>query len=122
QRLPGLKRDHVNFRLEPVSIDPDKASFLEEEPVAPGHDVLDVEMAVGVGGGGVVSALLLVFRDDLHHYFLELLAARFLHYCACNGGCLWRRRGLLRARQQHGAEKEDGEGEWAAVHEIANFL
>ena len=84
-RLPGLNRENVDVSFEPARIHLDKPGFLQEKPVTPGHDVFDAEMAVGVGRGGVVSALLLVFRDDLHQHFLERLAARFLYYRACDG-------------------------------------
>ena len=111
-RLPSLHRENVDVRFEPVLIYPDKPGSLDEDTVTPGHDVLDVEMAVGVGRGGVVSAFFLIFRDDLHQYFFERLAPRFLYYRACNGGGAVRRGcGLLRARKAEGAEDEKGEDE-----------
>src|SRR5208337_2981402 len=64
-RLPGLNRENVDVSLEPAPIHLEISGFLHEKPVAAGHDVLNAEMAVGVGCGAVVSTLLLVFGDEL---------------------------------------------------------
>ena len=87
----------------------DKPSSFEKDPVTFWHDVLHAEMAVGIRRGGVISTLFLVFCDDLHEHFLKRLAARLFDHRACNGGRLRGRWGFLRARQQHGAKKEQGE-------------
>jgi hypothetical protein len=108
ERLPCLHRENIDFGFEPAPVDFDVPGFLHVNPVTRRHDIIDVKMAVGVGRGSVVPALLLVFRDDLHQCFLERMAVRFPHYRARDGTCLRGGRGFLRVRQQDGADKESG--------------
>jgi hypothetical protein len=55
----------------------------------------------------------LSFRDHLHQGFFERLAARLFYHLACNGSCLRRAWGWLRARQKWGALENKGNGEAA---------
>lgn len=82
KRLASGDSDDVDIRAVAAAVHFGEACLFEEDAIATGDDVLDIEMSVGVGGGAVVGALLLVFGHDLHENFLDGMAAGFFDYGA----------------------------------------
>jgi hypothetical protein len=74
-----------------------------------------MKVTFGVGVGGVVAALLLVFGCEMEQDSLERLAAGFFHDGASEGRGPGRRSSVLRLNPRQEAQHAEGENE-AAFH------
>jgi hypothetical protein len=97
-------------------VDLDISGALDKQPVAPGLNGCDLEMAILIRGSGVVAAFLLIFSDQFEDGFLERFSAGFLHYAALDR-CLGRFFCGLNARGRHlGNERENAHDDDAQSH------